>query len=69
MRGAELLAVLPGPARIGRVVLAVVLVPVISARYRRLISVTSERAGGDGRDRPKSRMPGWLADRRACGPP
>ncbi|MGI5491202.1 hypothetical protein [Microtetraspora malaysiensis] len=24
-----------------------------------------ERAGGDGRDRPESRMPGRLADRRA----
>ncbi len=28
-----------------------------------------ERAGGAGRDRPESRMPGRLAARRASGPP
>ncbi|MGI5487971.1 hypothetical protein [Microtetraspora malaysiensis] len=51
------------------VVLAVVRARVAFARLWRLGSVFLERAGGDGRDRPKSRMPGRLADRSACGPP
>ncbi|TQS18078.1 hypothetical protein [Microbispora hainanensis] len=47
-----------------RVALVVVLAAVVSDRLAFRLGGW-ERVGGAGRDRPKSRTPGWLADRRA----
>jgi hypothetical protein len=51
-----------------RVTLIVVLAAVVVERLALSLGVW-ERAGGAGRDRPESRMPGRLAARRASGPP
>ncbi|MGW5260922.1 hypothetical protein ACWEQG_08110 [Microbispora sp. NPDC004025] len=59
----------PWPVTARRVVLIELLAMVFSFAWERVVSVAEERAGGAGRDRPESRMPGRLAARRASRPP